>query len=346
MRRIDMKTKFKNIILATLMLLLFVEVLIIFPSRLQHENEAEVRARVDAEAQRNLEVEGRLKRGEKIEEPSKRAAQSAQGIHFVESQQGSRDWEMFAVSAEGNEGASQWRLNQVKVYFYNHEKLEFTVNGDKGSIDSKSKDLSVVGNVITRSVNGYEFRSPSVFYISKKRLISGPENIIMKGPPDKSGGGIQLTGTGMQVNVDQSRMIIEKNVKAIKKSSDGKEVQIMAEAAEFSGKNNEAQFKGKVVMLYNGMKLEGPMASLVYDKGQNLLREISVSGGIKATDVDKAATSEKVVLDLLQDKYTFKGQPRVLHKKDELTGEEIVFLEGGKKVKVEKVRARVENKDQ
>jgi hypothetical protein len=34
----------------------------------------------------------------------------------------------------------------------------------------------------------------------------------------------------------------------------------------------------------------------------------------------------------------FRGQPRLVQNNDELNGEEIIFLEGGKKVKVEKVK--------
>ncbi|MEN0057954.1 MAG: LPS export ABC transporter periplasmic protein LptC, partial [Bdellovibrio sp.] len=167
--------KFKNLILTILLALLFVEILIIFPSRLEHEDEAEVRARVEEQARRTLEKEERIKRGEKVNEPSALAEQKMQGVHLVESQQGHRDWELFASSAEGSEGAGTWKVLKVRVLFYNQEKVEFTVTGDMGTIDYKSKDLSIVGNVITRSENGYIFESPSVFYSAKTRQIESPE---------------------------------------------------------------------------------------------------------------------------------------------------------------------------
>ncbi|MNY67067.1 hypothetical protein D3C86_2045840 [compost metagenome] len=67
---------------------------------------------------------------------------------------------------------------------------------------------------------------------------------------------------------------------------------------------------------------------------------------MKVSDMDKYATSDSVNLDLLADKYTFKGKPKVIQNNDELSGEEIIFLDGGKKVKVEKVRAKMEKKDE
>lgn len=150
----------------------------------------------------------------------------------------------------------------------------------------------------------------------------------------------------MKVLVDQSKMLIEKRVTAQKPMKDGKSFDIVADGAEFSGKSREARFLGAVRMSYDNMKLEGPEASFMYGKGADILSSVSIKGGVRVSDVDKFATAENVDLDLLANKYTFKGRPKVIQNNDELTGEEIIFLDGGKKVKVERVRAKVENKDQ
>ncbi|WII73447.1 LPS export ABC transporter periplasmic protein LptC [Bdellovibrio sp. 22V] len=339
--------KFKNLIFASLLVILFVEVLIVFPSRLEHEDDKQVQARVDAERKKQKDKEERIKRGEKVEEeePSSLAEQKMQGVHLVESQQGNRDWELFAVSAEGSQGAGTWELKNVKVLFYNNEKVEFTVTGDKGTIDSKSKDLSVIGNVLTRSENGYSFKTPSIFYSSKTRQIESPEQVLMQGPKDSSGQGLFLKGNRMRVLVDQSKMLIQQKVSAQKPLEDGKKLTVAADGAEFSGKHNEAKFLGAVRMEYDNMKLEGPEASFLYKAGANVLSSVAVKGGVRVSDVDKFATSESVNLDLLANKYTFKGRPKVIQNNDELSGEEIIFLDGGKKVKVERVRAKVEKKE-
>lgn len=338
--------KFKNLIFVALLGLLFVEVLIIFPSRLEHEDEAAVRARVEEKEKRNKEKEARLQRGEKIQEPSNLAEQRMQGVHFVESQQGTRDWELFAASAEGNQGLGNVKLQQVKVLFYNKNQIEFTVTGDTGSMDSKTKDLSVIGNVVTRSENGYVFQTPSIFYSAKSRQIESPQQVVMQGPKDLSGMGLYLKGQRMKVYVDQSKMVILDRVTAQKPEKDGKRFDISADGAEFSGKSREAKFLGKVLVNYDKMKLEGPEASFVYKAGEDILSAISVNGGVRVSDMNKFATSESVNLDLLANKYIFKGRPKVIQNGDELSGDEIIFLDGGKRVKVERVRAKVENKDQ
>lgn len=337
--------KFKNLIFIALLVFLFVEVLIVFPSRLEHEDEATVRARVEEQANAAREKEARIQRGEKVEEPSSLADQKMQGVHLVESQQGNRDWELFAISAEGNQGLGTWKLKQVKVLFYNKEKVEFTVTGDTGTIDQKTKDLSVIGNVITRSENGYIFQTPSIFYSSKTRFIESPEQVVMQGPKDSSGAGMLLKGNRMKVQVDQSKMVILDKVTAQKPEKDGKSFEVAADGAEFSGKSREAKFSGEVRITYDNMKLEGPEASFLYSTA-DVLQSVAVKGGVRVSDAAKFATSESVDLDLLTNQYVFRGRPKVIQNNDELMGEEIIFLDGGKKVKVEKVRAKVENTNQ
>ncbi|AFY00505.1 hypothetical protein Bdt_0799 [Bdellovibrio bacteriovorus str. Tiberius] len=336
--------KYKNYIFMALLVALFVEILIVFPSHLEHEDEVALRQRVE---KRDKEAKERKKKGIKEDPgPSSLADQKMGGVHLVESQSGNRDWELFAVSAEGSQAGGKWALQQVRVLFYNKEKLEFTVTGDEGTIDDKSKDLSVIGNVVTKSENGYVFKTPSIFYSSKTRQIVSPEQVLMEGPRDSSGAGLFLKGASMKVLVEQSKMLIQNKVTAQKPMKDGKKFEISADGAEFSGKNREARFLGAVRMNYDNMKLEGPEASFLYGKGADILSSVAVKGGVRVSDVDKFATSESVNLDLLANQYTFKGRPKVIQNNDELTGEEIVFLEGGKKVKVERVRAKVENKDQ
>jgi LPS export ABC transporter protein LptC len=336
--------KFKNLIFVALLVLLFVEVLIVFPNKLEHDDDKAVQARVELQEQKRKELEAAGKNAN-LDSSGGTADQKMEGVHLVESQQGNRDWELFSKAAEGSQGSGSWKLQQVRVLFYNKEKVEFTATGDEGMIDAKSKDLTIRGNVTTRSENGYSFKTPSIHYYSSKRQIESPEDVIMEGPRDKTGAGLLLKGRRMVVNVDQSKMLIQEKVTAVKPMQEGKKFDVVADGAEFSGKNNTARFLGNVRMSYDNMRLEGPEASFLYNTGANLLSSVAISGGVKVSDADKFATSDSVNLDLLANKYIFKGRPKVIQNNDEISGEEIIFLEGGKKVKVEKVRAKMENKE-
>lgn len=321
--------KLKNLLFIGLLIFLFVEILIIFPHQLEKQEEAAEKEAATAAQEQASGAQG---------------GQKMQGVHLVESQQGTRDWELFSESATGSQAEGTWQLKKVRVLFYNKEKVEFTVTGDTGTIDQKLKDINIVGDVVTRSENGYSFKTPSIFYSSKTREIRSPQEVLMQGPRDKEGAGMFLRGGRMVVLVDQSKMLIQGTVSAKKPVQQGKAVEVAADGAEFSGKNREAKFLGAVRMSYDNMKLEGPAAAFVYGKN-DLLSMVNISGGVKVSDVDKYATSESVNLDLLADKYIFKGRPKVIQNNDELSGEEIIFLEGGKKVKIERARAKMEKKE-
>ncbi len=330
--------RLKNIIFIALLVFLFVEVLIIFPSHLEKKEEAEAR---QEEAIRGLpeHAEGPLL------PPTKevvKAQQRIQGMQVAESKLSKKDWELFSSTAEGSQGKGTWNLKNLRVLFYNNEKVEYTVTGDEGAIDANTKNLKIRGHVVTKSANGYIFETPSIFYNSANRKIESPEDVVMRGPDDSNGQGMILRGSQMVVFVDQSRMLIQGKATAEKVLKDKKKLQIVADHAEFSGKTRQARFLGSVLMNYNKIKIEGPEAMFVYGEHEDVLTNIKVLGGVKVSDVDKFASSETMDLSLLENKLTFRGRPKIIQNDDELTGDEITFLEDGKRVKVEKVKARVD----
>ncbi len=327
--------KLTGILFAIFMVLLFLEIWVGFPISLEHENQPEATAAADkSQPPANPATPTTLQTQQKM-----------QGVHLVESRKGARDWELFSEAAENSKGVGAWNLNKVRVLFYNNDHVDFIVTGDRGAIDSGSKDMKIEGNVITKSANGYTFESNSVTYLSASRTILSPEQIKMMGPPDEKGKGLLLTGAKMEAHVEDSLMKISDKVVATKQLSEGKQFQIKSRNAEFSGKNRLAHFIGDVSIDVGGMKMEGPEANFVYRPGADILQSVVVKGGVKVSDVDKFATSDTVKFDPEQNKFTFNGRPRVVQNNDEITGEQIVFIDGGKKVKVEKIRARMEKKE-
>ena len=338
----------KTLIFIGLLVFLFVEILIIFPSKLEIEDDKSLRARVEERERREKLTKKFDENGEPIEVDdgiSRLSDQRMGGVHLVESQQGLRDWELFANSAEGNQASGTWKLNQVRVLFYSKDKVEFTVNGDHGTIDSKSKDLSITGHVSTRSVNGYDFQTSSILYSASKRQIESPSDVSMKAPKDSTGDGLLVKGRNMLVFVDETKMHIHEGVTARKVMKKGLALDVTADGAEFSGKSREAKFTGKVHINYDNMQMEGPEASFLY-AGADLLSSVNLNGGVKVSGADKTAISQSVNLDLSSNKYIFRGSPKVTQNEDELSGEEIIFLDGGKKVRIEKVRAKMESPKQ
>ncbi len=270
--------------------------------------------------------------------------QKIQGVHLSESRKGTRDWELFSETAESNKGQGVWQLEDVKVLFYNLDSVDFTVIAKKGMIDSNSKNLKFEGHVVTKSANGYEFKSETLIYNQALRILESPDEVTMQGPADGHVAGIKLQGKKLEAFVDSGLMIIKESVKATKNISGGKKFEILSKSAEFSGKNRLARFIEDVSIEVGSLKMEGPEANFDYKAGVDLLQSVMVKGGVKVSDLDKYATSESVKFDPEQNRFVFNGRPRVVQNNDEITGDQIIFIDGGKKVKVEKIKAKVENK--
>lgn len=270
------------------------------------------------------------------------AEQKMEGVHLVESRLGNRDWELFAEAAEGYQGKGTWELKNVRVLFYNEDKVQFTVTGARGAIDTKTKDMNIAGNVQTLSSNGYRFQAPSVNYQSSVRVLKSPEQVKMTGPPDSGGRMLALQGDKMETQVDDSLMTIRNNVSAQKTLPNGKDFVIKSMGAEFSGKSNQARFFDQVSIEVDTMKMEGPEANFQYDQGSDFLSSVLLKGGVKVSDMDKFATSDTVRFDPLKNQFTLNGRPRMVQNSDEITGDQIVFIDGGKKVRVENIRARLD----
>jgi LPS export ABC transporter protein LptC len=327
--------KTTGILFAIFMIFLFLEILVGFPIHLENAPEPTP-----------------LAEGEKSKDPKKsdsdanktETQQKALGVHLVESQKGNQDWELFAESAENSQGKGAWQLKNVKVLFYNNETVDFTVTGERGTLNSDTKDMKIAGHVITKSANGYTFESESVSYIAAQRLIQSLDPIKMIGPPDDKGKGLVLTGGKMQAQVDESKITIQKDVAASKQLSNGKKFIIKSQIAEFSGKNRTAKFLEDVSIDVGSLKMQGPEAYFEYRSGADILQSIVVKGGVKVSDVDKYATSDSVKFDPEQNQFIFNGRPRVVQNNDEITGDQIVFIDGGKKVKVENIKGKVDQK--
>lgn len=313
----------KNIFFVVILGVIFFEILIVFPKKLESQDEASQPA-------------------ETAENGGTRFSdQKMQGVHLVESTRGYRDWELFANAAEGYQSQGSWLLRDVKVRFYGSNNMTFTVTGREGTIDSESKDMIIRGNVKTTSSNGYVFETELVNYKARERRIHSPGAVKVQGPEDQMGKGLLLLGTGMTADVDNSEMNILENVRGSKQLKDGKVFLLSSQRAELSGRSMVAKLLGEVKITYGAMEMRGPEAEFIYSKDNKLMNQLSILKGAQVQFEDKRATSERLDLDLISNKFVFKGKPVLYQGEDQLMGDQIVLLDGGKKVKVEKVNATV-----
>lgn len=272
------------------------------------------------------------------------SGQVMQDLHLVEAKTEGKEWELWADKAMRPKDNEQWTIEQVRVKFFANNGVTYTVTGNKGSVvpEKDKNDIRIEGNVVTRSSNGYVFKTESVYYDSKNRRLASPKDVEMTGPKDAEGDMLTLTGTDLIAEMATNEITINKNVHAKKGIKGDRVASIRSERAVFSGRSNMAHFFGNVVMDVETMTLTGPEARFAYDPKTGTLDSVQVDGGVRVTDTDKFATSSSVSMNIKDDRVVFNGAPRVVQNGDELVGDEIVFLEGGKKIQVSNAKAQID----
>ncbi|MCB0364827.1 MAG: LPS export ABC transporter periplasmic protein LptC [Bdellovibrionaceae bacterium] len=268
--------------------------------------------------------------------------QLMRGAHLVETREGEKEWELWADTATSYKEKAQWSLQTVKTRFFGKDGVHFTVTGERGTVQVQTKDMTVKGNVRIRSSNGYIFKTEEVMYHSGERRLMAPLPVTMWGIKDEAGHSLHLRGQSLEADLNNALMTVSRDVRGEKPFKNEKRLLIRSQRADFSGKSNLARFSGEVVMDFDSMRITGPEAVFEYGPDANLVRSVHVSGGVRVSDLDKWATSQKVSVNFDKDKYVFRGNPKVVQNNDELQGEEIVFLDGGKRVEVLKARAKVD----
>ncbi len=321
MRLLKQKLSKYSFLFFLLVLFIFLEIIVISPRVLEKPDDEHIEYE-------KLKAMADSKNKDTVE-------QKMLGVHYVENSATQKGWELFATEASGTTDA-QWVLKKVKVQFFSNDDSSFTVTGDVGEVDGTSKDMIVRGHVTTTSSNGYSFNTDSLRYIAKFKQMTSSDNVEMQGPPDQKGTGFKLTGVGLLVDIQKNKMTILDQVEA-NKIINQKKFNLKSLVAEFSNQNQEANFSGDVRMRLGATKVEAPNAFFTYSPQTKALEKIVLNTGVKLFELGKKATCDELEIDLIKDKMTLRGQPKVQQGEDEIQGQEIVFLDGGKKVKINKV---------
>jgi LPS export ABC transporter protein LptC len=277
-------------------------------------------------------------------EPLGGVDQSINGMHMIETHEAAKEWELWSDRAVSLKAQEKLELEKVKAKFFSDSGVTFDVIGKKGTVETKAKNLKVEGDVVITSSNGYTFKTPYMNYDSARRRIVTDQPVEMTGPKDANNNALRLTGIGMQASLENSTMEVLRDVKAQKALEGGRKAVIRSHHSFFSGKDRTAKFLGDVILDMDNMRITGPEAQFLYDAKKDVVKNVIFTGGAKVSDADKWATAQNLNVDFEANRFVFRGNPRVVQNNDELRGEEIVFLDGGKRVQVSRARAKVDEK--
>lgn len=266
--------------------------------------------------------------------------QTMSGVHLIEAKGERRDWELWSDKAFTAKSGSQWKLANVKVKFFGENGISYNVTGKTGEVDVNTKDIRILGDVVMQSSNGYTFRTQHLDYRAESRTIVTDDPVTMRGGERRKERPIELMGVGIAASLSSNEIVIKNSVRSKKQLDSGDYVYIESDSAEFSAANRYAKYVGNVTIDYKGSRITGPTARFDYDPAIKTISSMLVEGGGRVTDLTKWATARTILMLFKENKFILKGAPRVVQDSDELVGDEIVFLDGGREIIVNRARAR------
>src|SRR3974377_635208 len=142
---------------------------------------------------------------------------SLQKIHYTETKQGVKQWDLVADKAEYTKTQEIIHLTGIRlVVAGNPQTGDITLTAEQGEFSNKTKDVHLAGNVVARSVSGMEFTTSQAAYRAARSMIESPARVKF------TDGKLTLEGVGMELMTVTKNLRIQRDGTADIRSEAGK----------------------------------------------------------------------------------------------------------------------------
>ena len=134
---------------------------------------------------------------------------SLQKIHYSETKDGVKKWDLVADKAEFDKVGDVVRLTGIRLEVAVGGRLgDIILTSERGDYFTKNKNIDLVGNVVAKSSTGMMFTTAKASYLADRSLIRSADPVRFS---DRS---MKLQGTGMEFMVETRTLKILKDVTA------------------------------------------------------------------------------------------------------------------------------------
>lgn len=134
---------------------------------------------------------------------------SLQDIHYTETKDGVKRWDLYAETGEYDKGGDVTRLKGVRFVLKGDARGgDITLRADRADYFNATKDVSLSGNVVAKSASGMEFATGSVYYQSARSLVTTKDRVRYSDPS------LSVEGVGMELAVKTRNLRVLKDVRA------------------------------------------------------------------------------------------------------------------------------------
>ncbi len=134
---------------------------------------------------------------------------SLQKIHFTETRDGVKKWDLVADKADYDKKLEVTHLSGVRLVVTGDRSTgEITLTAPRADFHNTTKDVRLDGDVVAKSASGMEFTTSNVSYVAARSLIK------TSSPVKFSDGKLTLEGVGMEFKPETKNVRILNRVVA------------------------------------------------------------------------------------------------------------------------------------
>ncbi len=151
---------------------------------------------------------GKTPRKALLEKMADKVDLQARSVHYTQVGSSGMKWEITADSASYRKQEDLALFEKIKARAVMKDGRVFMMSGDRGRLNTVSKDLNLEGNVLLVSESGDSFQTERLNYRDALKRIETDQPVVMKTR------NITVNGVGMFFALKEERVVILSQVRA------------------------------------------------------------------------------------------------------------------------------------
>jgi LPS export ABC transporter protein LptC len=143
-----------------------------------------------------------------VQQPPQQAEYQIKEVHINETLDGNLRWTLNADQAEVYDQKGITVMRKVVIQVFSKDG-DWTVTGDEGTLDNNRRDVTLTGNVVIRSSDGLEMRTPTLGWDNERRALATDD------PVEIHRDGTTITGLGLAVSMKEETAAVRRNVRVV-----------------------------------------------------------------------------------------------------------------------------------
>ncbi len=272
------------------------------------------------------------------------ASVEATEIKYTESEGGKTLWEIEAEEAKFFKDKAKTEFKKINVTFYYKEDYELILSGDRGDLNTETKNIVIRDNVKLNVEDNYTLTTDSLNYNSEKHEITTEDPIEVSGPD------VSFHGNGLAFDLSSEELFINSKVvtdfteKGKKKEKADKDALGFDDFGSFEGplhitsggfygnrKSSLIRYTGGAHASHKEATLRASSITIYFKGEEGEISKIEARGNVKLVRSDITAFCGLMTFDYNTKILSLEKDPVIWRGDDMVKGEKILYYLDEKK---------------